>query len=140
MRAFGLSQWKPLQLLAAWSTYWAGLFLVTLGPAMLAILRVTVPAGAKGSVSAGFGDSAFNLIVKSGDATVWSGTAQAVAITLWIAAPPLLLWLGWLAARPARHRLDGIDTRPAPLLRDAPASLYDREKPRREGVDRERTP
>jgi hypothetical protein len=52
----GLSRWKPRHLLAAWSAYWAGLVLVELGPAIVLILRVALPAGAKGSVSASFGD------------------------------------------------------------------------------------
>src|SRR6478735_5996263 len=124
---FGLSQWKPRHLLAAWSTYWAGLVLVTLGPALIAIMRVTMPKGAKGTVAASFDNSLFSLVVKSGEATIWSGSAPATSLALWIAGPPLLLWLAWLATRPARR--DDIATASAQerLLSDAPVSLYDRE-------------
>jgi hypothetical protein len=135
MSILGLSQWKPRHLLAAWSTYWAGLALVTLGPAALAILRVTVPEGAKGSVSANFGDAGLQLVVKAADATIWFGQASVVSVVTWLAAPPLLLWLAWLATRPRRHDVE-LDTQPVRLLNDAPVSLYDRERPKEERVDR----
>lgn len=109
---------------------------MTLGPAALAILRVTVPEGAKGSVAANVGDKGFELIIKSGEATTWAGHASVVSVALWIAGPPLLIWLAWLATRPAR-RLDGaLDSQATPLLRDAPISLYERERPKEESVDR----
>ncbi|MEO5817253.1 MAG: hypothetical protein ABIT20_18445 [Gemmatimonadaceae bacterium] len=136
MSILGLSQWKPRHLLAAWSAYWAGLALATLGPAALAILRVTVPEGAKGSVSANVGDTGFQIVVKAGEVTTWIGQASLVSIALWLAAPPLLLWLAWLATRPARREEVTLDTQPVHLLRDAPISLYDRERPKEERIDR----
>jgi hypothetical protein len=135
MNVLGLSQWKPRHLLAAWSAYWAGLVLVTLGPAAVAILRVTVPEGAKGSVSANVGDAGFQLVVKSGEATSWLGQASIASVALWLAAPPLLLWLAWLATRPRRRDVE-LDTQTVRLLSDAPISLYDRERPKEERVDR----
>jgi threonine/homoserine/homoserine lactone efflux protein len=131
-----LSRWKPRHLLAAWSAYWAGLALVTLGPAALAILRVTVPKGAKGSVAANFGDAGLELVVKSAGVTTWFGQASVVSVALWLAAPPLLLWIAWLATRPARRHDAQLDDRPVELLRDAPISLHDRERPKEERVDR----
>jgi hypothetical protein len=135
MSFLGVSQWKPRHLLAAWSAYWAGLGLVTLGPAAIAILRVTLPEGAKGSVAANVGDAGFQLAVKSGEITTWFGQASITSVALWLAAPPLLLWLAWLATRPRRRDL-ALDAPSVPLLRDAPISLYDREKPTEERVDR----
>jgi hypothetical protein len=135
MSILGLSQWKARHLLAAWSAYWAGLALVTLGPAALAILRVTVPEGAKGSVSANFGDAGLQLVVKSGEATTWFGQASVVSVAMWLAAPPLLLWLAWLATRPRRRDVE-VDAQSVHLLSDAPISLYDRERPKEERVDR----
>lgn len=136
MKLLELRHWKPRHLLAAWSAYWAGLMLVTLGPAALAILRVTVPNGAKGSVSANFGDAGLQLVVKSGEVTTWFGQASVGSVALWLAAPPLLLWLAWLATRPARRHEAEPDTMSVPLLRDAPISLYDRERPKEEKIDR----
>jgi threonine/homoserine/homoserine lactone efflux protein len=78
----------------------------------------------------------FSLVVKGGEATIWSGSAQASSMVLWIAGPPLLLWLAWLATRPARRADVAPDTAPERLLSDAPVSLYDRERPREERVDR----
>ncbi|MDB4891538.1 MAG: hypothetical protein JWL61_3393 [Gemmatimonadetes bacterium] len=136
MTFLGLSQWKPRHLLAAWSAYWAGLALVTLGPAALAIMRVTIPEGAKGSVAANFGDAGLELVVKSAEVTTYLGHASVVSVALWLAAPPLLLWIAWLATRPARRHEEELDTQPVQLLRDAPISLYDRERPNEEKVDR----
>ncbi len=133
-----MSSWKPRHLLAAWSAYWAGLALAALGPAALAILRVTVPEGAKGSVSANVGDAGLQIVVKAGEVTTWIGQASLVSIALWVAAPPLLLWLAWLATRPARGDAVPLDTQPVQLLRDAPISLYDRERLKEERVDRTR--
>ena len=136
MTFLGLGQWKPRHLLAAWSAYWAGLALVTLGPAALAILRVTVPEGAKGSVSANLGDAGFQLLVKSGEVTTYLGQASVTSVALWIAAPPLLMWLAWLATRPKRGHEAGLEGPSAKLLPDARVSAYDRERPKEERVDR----
>jgi threonine/homoserine/homoserine lactone efflux protein len=136
MSILGLIRWKPRHLLAAWSTYWAGLALVTLGPAALAILRITVPEGAKGSVAANFGDAGLQLVVKSGDVTTWFGQASVSSVALWLAGPPLLLWLAWLAARPSPRQESEVDTQSVPLLRDAPISPPDRERSKKERVDR----
>lgn len=132
-----MSRWKPRHLLGAWSAYWAGLGLVTLGPAVLSILRVTVPAGAKGSVSATFDNTMFHLVVKSGETTLWSGSAEAMSMALWIALPPLALWLTWLAVRPSRRGDVEVGDESTRLLRDAPLPLHDRERPREERVDRD---
>jgi threonine/homoserine/homoserine lactone efflux protein len=136
MKFLELSAWKPRHLLTAWSAYWAGLAAVTLGPAALAILRVTVPEGAKGSVAANVGDKGFELIIKAGEAVVWAGQASIASVALWIAGPPLLIWLAWLVTRPARGLDATLDAQTTPLLRDAPASLYDRERAKEESVDR----
>jgi hypothetical protein len=130
-----MSRWKPRHLLAAWSAYWAGLVLVTLGPAAVAILRVTVPEGAKGTVSANLGDAGLELLVKSGEVTTWLGQASVASVVLWLGAPPLLLWLAWLATRPRRRDVE-LDAPSGHLLSDAPLSPYDREPPKEQRVDR----
>ncbi len=103
MRAlFSLERWRPKHLLAAWVAYWAGVVGVTLGSAIVSIVRVTGDAAGKGSVNAGYGDGAFNLNVVDAGTTVWSGTASMASVALWVAGPPLLLWLAWLFTRPPR--------------------------------------
>ncbi|MEO7371459.1 MAG: hypothetical protein ABIZ69_11375 [Ilumatobacteraceae bacterium] len=136
MNILGLSKWKPRHLLAAWSAYWAGLALVTLGPAVVAIMRVTLPEGAKGSVSANLGDAGLQLVVKSGEVTTWFGQASVASVALWLAVPPLLLWLAWLATRPRRREDVELTGESVRLLRDAPVSLYDRARPKEERIDR----
>jgi threonine/homoserine/homoserine lactone efflux protein len=135
---FRVSRWKPRHLLVAWSLYWVALVAVTLGPAIAAVLRVTVPAGAKGDVSANFGDGVMHLIINGNGTTLWSGAAKTVTIALWLGGPPLLLWLAWLVARPARQPTALADTTsPSRMLGESPAGLHDREKPRREALDRD---
>jgi hypothetical protein len=97
-----LGNWRPRHLLAAWAAYWAGLVLVTLGPAMLAMQKVIVPQGQHGSVNAGFSDGALNLTVVSSGTTIWHGSALLPVVAWWLAGPPLLLWLFWMLTRP-RH-------------------------------------
>jgi hypothetical protein len=101
-----LQRWRPGHLLAAWSTYWAGLAAVTLGPALGPIMRVT-GEDAKGSISAGIANDAFNLTIAEAGTTVWSGHASLTAVVLWVAVPPLLLWIAWMVARPRRHAIGG---------------------------------
>jgi hypothetical protein len=87
-------------------------------------------------VAANLGDAGFQLVIKSGEATTWIGHASVVSVALWIAGPPLLLWLAWVATRPARRLDADLDSQSPPLLRDAPVSPYDRERPKEERVDR----
>ena len=100
---FSLERWRPKHLLAAWVAWWAGLVGVTLGSAIVSIVRVTGDAAGKGSVNAGYGDGAFTLDVIDAGTTAWSGTASLTSVVLWVAGPPLLLWLAWLFTRPRRH-------------------------------------
>jgi hypothetical protein len=98
--AFSLSRWRASHLLIAWGVYWLGLIAVTLRPALVGALRaVSAPEG-HGNISAGFANSAFTLTIAS-DTVHWVGSASFMSIALWIAGPPLLLWLLWLVTRRA---------------------------------------
>jgi len=107
-----LSRWRPGHLLAAWSTYWAGLAAVAFTPLVLAILRATRAGGPPGSanVSASFGDAGISVTVSRAGRTVFAGAAGLLPIALWIAVPPLLLWALWLWARPRRPGGAGHET------------------------------
>lgn len=102
MKLLSLREWRPRHLVAAWSTYWAGLAAVTVGPAILAVLRLTTDPDSHGSASAGIDDGIAQVTVVDGAATVWSGSASLGEIGLWIVGPPLLLWIAWLLVRPRR--------------------------------------
>lgn len=135
---FRLSRWKPRHLLVAWSAYWVGLIAVTLGPAIVSILRVAVPAGAKGDASANYGDGMLHLVINSNGTTLWSGAASVVTIALWLAGPPLLLWLAWLVARPARRSNAPVEgSSPSRMLGESTLPVHDRETPARQTVDRD---
>jgi hypothetical protein len=109
----GLNRWRPRQLLTAWAVYWATLFCVTLGSAVVAAVRVAVPKGAKGSIAAGFGDGGLYLKMTNGSAIIWDGSVTLTAAALWIAGPPLLIWIAWLLSRPARPPVTSSPREPA---------------------------
>jgi hypothetical protein len=100
----GIGKWRVGQLLMAWSAYWAGLILVTLGPAALAAWKVIGPRE-HGSISAGFGDGAFTLDILKDGAAIWHGSASVMTTVLWLAGPPLLLWVVWMITRPSRREV-----------------------------------
>ena len=99
--AFALGRWRPRHLLLGWGIYWALLAFFTLGSGAAAIWRMTRP-DRHGSVSASFDDGVLRVSVIGDGITAWSGSADLGTIALWIAGPPLLLWLAWLASRPRR--------------------------------------
>lgn len=95
---FSLSRWRAKHLLGAWVAYWIALFAVTLSPALVATIRaVSGPAGhGKIDVSSDGGSLVARI---TGDGVAWSGSTSLASIALWIAGPPLLLWLVWLVTR-----------------------------------------
>ena len=72
---------------------------VTLGPAVPAILRATGSSPGKGEISANFADGVFSLVVKQAGQVLWTGSVHFLTAALWIALPPLVLWLLWLRVR-----------------------------------------
>ena len=94
-----LARWRPYQLLLAWTAYWVLLLAATLGPALPAILRATSGKGNHGEINASFGDAGFSLAVKEMDRVTWSGSIHLLPAALWVALPPLALWILWLRAR-----------------------------------------
>jgi hypothetical protein len=94
-----LSRWRPYQLLLAWSAYWAVLLAATLGPALPAILRATHAEGNHGEINASFSNTVLSLTVKEMGQVTWTGSVHFLTAALWLALPPLALWLLWLRAR-----------------------------------------
>ena len=68
----------------------------------MAIWRMSQGPDGHGSVSASYGEGAFHLNVTVEGATAFAGSARLRAIALWVAGPPLALWLLWLWRRPDR--------------------------------------
>jgi hypothetical protein len=94
---FFLRRWRPRHLLLAWMTYWVGLILFTLWPAVTAAWRMS-DSNSHGSITASVTDGILRAtITETGHAT-WSGSITLTALGLLLAGPPLLLWLVWLLA------------------------------------------
>jgi len=93
-----LSRWRPYQLLLAWTAYWVLLVAVTLGPALPAILRATREGG-HGEINASFSDTVMSFTVKEAGQITWTGSVHFLTAALWVALPPLALWILWLRER-----------------------------------------
>jgi hypothetical protein len=106
--AFSLARWRPRHLLLAWAAYWLVLLAVVTRPVLgLALAALTGPQG-HGSIGVSMDNTVLKLSVKS-DALAYTGSASMLSIALWIAGPPLLLWVIWMATRtrpqPAHERI-----------------------------------
>lgn len=128
----GIERWRHRHLLTAWAVYWFALVVVKLGGAIAAVLRVSGPA-AHGSAAGSFGDKGVTVTVTQGALTTWTGTSTLSAIALWVAGPPLALWLVWMLSRPrrgARPTLsagsDALSESRAPRPLNAAPESYDR--------------
>ena len=95
-------RWTPGHLLFAWCAYWLTLVLAALGRPALLAWGLQAP-GRHGSVSASFSNDVLSLTVTENGATRWAGGAPFLVVALWLAVPPLLLFVAWWLARPARR-------------------------------------
>ena len=93
-----LRRWRAKHLLLAWMVYWLLLVIVGLSPALSVIVRALNAPKGLGSISANVGNGIASLTVSSAS-QVWTGSVSLTALALWIAGPPLLLWLVWLVTR-----------------------------------------
>lgn len=80
----GPARWGVRELVLAWVVYWVGLLLHAIWPQLRTIWELSVTKQ-HGSVSLDY-----------------SGSGLAAA--LWIAGPPLLMAVLWIATRPRRER------------------------------------
>ena len=93
---FSFRRSRPGQLLLAWSVYWVGLALITLGPAIAALWHLSQVTG-HGSANVSFNSGILSATVVDGANTAWSGSISLFSLALLVTVPPLLLWLVWLA-------------------------------------------
>ncbi|MGH7654732.1 MAG: hypothetical protein ACREN6_08720 [Gemmatimonadaceae bacterium] len=96
------ARWKVGHLVASWVGYWAVLAAVTLAPAANALWKVS-RAGAKGDASLSVGDAGVHATVSVVGVTHWEHTVSLTTLVLFIAGPPLLLWVTWLLASSGRR-------------------------------------
>src|SRR4051812_32107298 len=94
--AFSLSRWRPRHLMLAWGAYW----IVLLAATSITVLRTALAAVAApeghGTVSVSMANGVITLLAKS-DTSTYTGSASLLAIALWVAGPPLLLFALWAA-------------------------------------------
>jgi len=95
---------RTRHLLIAWSAYWALLAAYAFGPAVQAFLRASAQPHAKLSVAGTFDDDILRLTVTDAGVTAWTGAVPFLSAVLWVALPPLLLWLLWLGLGARRDR------------------------------------
>ena len=78
------------------AAYWAALFAIKLGPAVIAIWRAAqVKEPNQSSVGFSVGNWLLNLIVTVHGQTTWSGAIHVGALAAWIGVVPLAIWLAW---------------------------------------------
>lgn len=96
--AIFLSRWRAKHLLLAWGVYWLALVLVVLRPALALALRAMNAPHGQGTISASMADGVITTTIAANGVT-WVGASSFTTIALWIAGPPLLLWLLCVATR-----------------------------------------
>jgi len=95
-------RWNVRHLVSASVAYWAGLAAVAITPFSIAAGTIAHLSGNRGTASASFGNAGVTLTALKDGATIYTGTASLLQMALWIAVPPLALWVVWLAMRPSR--------------------------------------
>jgi hypothetical protein len=103
-----LRSWSAGKLFASWIAYWILLIGIGFRPALVAIWRATRDTPEHGSVNLSFGDSGFVLDVVKGGAKLYSGSIHLLPLALFVAGPPLAIWLLWVASRSKRSAPDAM--------------------------------
>ena len=102
MISLNIRRWKLGQLVGVSAGYWAVLGAAALAPFSRAVYTVGRLGGERGTATGSFDNGVVTLTALKDGAAVYTGSAPLLQIALWIALPPLGLWLAWLASRPSR--------------------------------------
>ena len=95
-----LSRWRAKHLLVAWIVYWVLLIGISMRAFLAGAMRALNAPHGLGSISASVDNGSFVLKASVGSDT-WSRTMSLTSMALWVAGPPLLLFLVWLVTRRA---------------------------------------
>jgi hypothetical protein len=106
MISLNIRRWKLGQLVGASAAYWAVLAAAALSPYSRAVYAIGKLGGNRGTATAAINDGVVTLTALKDGIAVYTGSATTMQIALWIALPPLGLWLAWLASRPSRARAE----------------------------------
>lgn len=108
---FSIREWRPAHLFGAWITYWVMLAGVTLARPLQLLLRLR-GSDLHGTASAHFDNGVISAHVGVGDA-VWDASVHLGTMFGWLAGPPLVIWLVFMATRPSRSAAFAV---PAPAV------------------------
>lgn len=111
--AFSIKRWGVGSLVGAWAGYWAALGAVTLAPFVKWMWEISRIPHVRAAASLQAGDGGLTLTAIKEGVTVYTGVAPFTDLALWVAGPPLVLWLAWLALRPSRESVDALNA-PSP--------------------------
>lgn len=92
-------RWRARHLFSLWFMYWVVLAAVALSRP-LGILWGLTHTGVHGDARLSADGGAVSMTVHTAHGPAWSGHIGYLPLTLWIALPPLLLWVWWIASRP----------------------------------------
>jgi threonine/homoserine/homoserine lactone efflux protein len=84
--------------LLAWAAYWTGLILLTVGPAITAILRLSQDPNSHGAASAGFANDVISMTVTQAGVVTYTGSVSLLTLVLLTGGPPIIIWLLWFVA------------------------------------------
>lgn len=107
-----IRRWTVAHLVGASASYWLGLAAATLTPFARAVISVAGLGGERGAASASLGDAGATLTVLKDGATIYAATAPVLDVALWLAVPPLALWMLWLAFRPSHDSASAMHASP----------------------------
>lgn len=97
-----IRRWNVRHLVSASVAYWAGLAAVALARFSIAVAPLARLGENRGTATVSFGDAGLTLTALKDGATIYTSTWPLLQIALWIAVPPLALWIVWLVTRPSR--------------------------------------
>jgi hypothetical protein len=106
MISLNIRHWKLGQLVSVSAAYWAVLAAASLAPFSRVVFTVARLGANRGTATASLNDNIITLTALKDGVAVYTGSASILEIALWIALPPLGLWLAWLASRPSRARAE----------------------------------
>jgi hypothetical protein len=98
--ASSLGRWRSRHLLLAWVAYWLVLLAAVARSPLIAVLRALSAPQGHGTMSLSMANAVLTLNVKT-DGLSYTGSSSLTSIALWIAGPPLVLWVLWLVTRPS---------------------------------------
>lgn len=97
---------RPRAVFASWIIYWIVLGIIGLGPALVAIWSATHgPNDNRSSVNVRFGNGVFSVDVVRAGIPTYTGSIHLLTAALWIAIPPLVIWLLWFVTSGRRERV-----------------------------------